>query len=156
MAAKIGTPAFGEGRDRNSGGIRRDDRARPADLVDALEKAALGVNLLDDGLEDPVEAGESSEIGFEAARRHEPGGFGGKERIRLEAARPLQSVAGELGRQIEQQRPNACVREMCGDLGAHRAGAEDCKRSNRPGSSHRERAPLMKRSTTRSASDSSG
>ena len=51
---EIVAASLGERRDRNARRVRRDDRARPADGVDALEQRALDVELLDDGFDDPV------------------------------------------------------------------------------------------------------
>ena len=61
----------------------------------------------------------------EAAGRDQLPRIGREERIRLQRARALEPVARGIGRDIEQQRRNAGVGEVRGDLRAHRAGAQD-------------------------------
>ena len=51
--------------------------------------------------------------------------IGRELRIGLELPRAFQSLAREVGGQIEQQRGNAGVGAVQGDLRAHGAGAED-------------------------------
>ena len=49
---------------------------------------------------------------------------GSEERVRLERPRALQPLRGGFSSQIEQQRRNAGVGEMGGNLRAHHAGAK--------------------------------
>ena len=66
----------------------------------------------------------------EAAGRDQLPGVGREERIGLERARALQPLLGGVGRDVEQQRRNAGVGEVRGNLGAHGAGAEHGDRAN--------------------------
>ena len=151
VAPKVVASPFGERRDRNAARVRRHDRARPADAVDALEQRPLHVGALQNGLHDPVDGRELLKVGVEAAGRDERGVVRGEKRIRLQRTRALQPLACDVGCQVEEQHGHARVREVRGNLRAHRARAEHGGRSE----AHRARAPLMKRSTTASASDSS-
>jgi hypothetical protein len=87
---------------RNARRVGRDDRAWTPNGLDLLDKRALDVDLLDNGLENPVDVGEPATVGINAARRNQCGCIRRKERIRLEAARALQPVACNLGRHVEQ------------------------------------------------------
>ena len=98
VPAELGAAALGDRRDRNARRVRRDDGAGPADGFDALEQRALDVELFDDGLEDPVHAVQTGEVGVEPAGGDERRGVGREERIRLEAARAFEAVARDLAR----------------------------------------------------------
>ena len=149
VTPEVVAASLGEGADRDARRVRRDDRSRPPRRIDAFEERALHVDALDDGFDDPVGAGDPREVVVETADRDERRGVGGEERIRLQRAGALQPVARDVGREVEQQRRDAGVREMRGDLRPHRAGAQHRNRSNRRRGAHRARAPLMNRSTDR-------
>ena len=63
--------------------------------------------------------------GVEAPRRDELAGVGREERIGLQRARAFEALLGGVGGDVEQQRGNAGVGEVRGDLRAHDAGAQD-------------------------------
>ena len=62
VPAEIVAAPFGQRGDRNARRVRRDDRAGTPDGVDPLEQRTLDVEPLDDGFDDPVDAGELLEI----------------------------------------------------------------------------------------------
>ena len=57
---EVVAPAFRQRRDRDARRVRRDDRPRTPDGVDALEQRPLDVELLDDRFDNPVDAREPS------------------------------------------------------------------------------------------------
>src|SRR5689334_24804986 len=78
-----------------------------------------------------------------------------EEGIRLQRARALQPFVGNLLREIEKENGDADVGEMRRDLGPHGSGAKHGGRAD-VRSGHCVCRPFRKRSTTASASASSG
>jgi hypothetical protein len=180
---EVVAPSRGERRDRNSGRVRRHNRSRPARPVDALEQRALDVELLDNRFQDPVGAFQLLEVCVEPTRRDEICRLSRKERFRFERRRALESLARDIGGEIEQQHRHTDIGEVGGDLRPHSARAQYRDRPDgsvrggqfralRPGRAprpegalrpghvlprtHRAVAPFKNRSTTASASASSG
>ncbi len=115
---------------RNARGVRRHDGAGPAHRFDALDQRPFDVELFDNRFEDPIDSFETREVGIESTGGDERGCIGREKWIRLEAARAFETLARDVLGEIEQERGNACVGEVCGDLRAHRAGTENGDRSN--------------------------
>ena len=79
--------------------------AGPPGVIDARQQRALDVELLDDGLEDPVGVGEPREV----RRRSSPVVMsfhvsGVKNGSGFSAARALEALFGRFGGDVEQQR----------------------------------------------------
>ena len=70
------------------------------------------------------------EIRVEAAGPDAAGGIGREERIGFEFACALEPLARGLRGDVEQRDRVSGVRQMCGDLRAHRAGAQYAGGSN--------------------------
>ena len=68
VAAEVVRAALGQRGDRDAGGVRADDRARPAHGIDPRQQIALDVQALDDGLENPIGVADALEVGVEARR----------------------------------------------------------------------------------------
>ena len=75
--AEIGREAFGELGNRQPGGVRADERAGPANAVDLFEQGALGLELLDDGFDDPIRVGQPLQVVF---KNYRLGGAGRRRR----------------------------------------------------------------------------
>ena len=69
------------------------------------------------------------------------GAVRGELRIGLELARLLEALSRDVGGEVEQQRRNAGVGEVSGNLRAHRAGAEHRDRELIRALCHRPRPP---------------
>src|SRR5262249_21861289 len=86
----------------------------------------------DDGLDDPVDAGEPGEP-VEAKRLDQISRALGEEPRRRRAPGAVEAGAGQLGGAIEQAHRYAGVREVRGEGGGPRAGAEHGGGAHRPG-----------------------
>jgi hypothetical protein len=109
---------------RDAGRVRADDRAWAPHVVHAGQQRLLHVEALDHGLDDPVGAGQARKIRVKAAERDEAGHIRAEQRIGLQPSGPLEALACDSRVEVEQQRGNACVGKVRGNLCAHRAGAE--------------------------------
>src|SRR5204863_883037 len=98
---------------------------------------------------DPICAADTIEIAIEAADGDRLDRDGCKKGVGLEGARTIESLARDVGREVEQDGRDAGVCEERRNLGGHRAGAEHGGGSYLL--SHRAFAPLTNRSTTASA-----
>ena len=92
VAPEVVAAPFRDRVHRNARRVRADDRSRPARLIDASEQLALHVELLDDGLDDPVGFAQLREALIEAAGCDELPGVRSEERIGLERPRALESL----------------------------------------------------------------
>jgi hypothetical protein len=126
-----GTAALGDRPERDAGCVRRDDRAGAEMRLDAVEQRPLGLDLLDDGLDDPVARRERCHVRVEPAHGDEPRGVGREERVGLEALGAFQAGGGRGAVEVEQQHRDAGVGQVGGNLCAHGAGTEDRGASNR-------------------------
>ena len=124
MAAEVVAATLRQSRDRNAGRVRAHDRSGAPCGVHLLEQRPLDVQPLDDRLDDPVSLGDAGETSVKASGGDQLPGVGREERIRLERACALQPLRCRLGRHVKEQRRNAGVGEMGGDLRPHDASAE--------------------------------
>ena len=93
VTPEVVAAAFGHRRDRNPGRVRADDRCRASSGVDFLEQRALDVELLDDGLEDPVAVLEPREVASKLAGGDQLPRVRREEGIGFQGARPLESLS---------------------------------------------------------------
>ncbi len=121
----FGPPACrGNRRDRQRRGVGGEDRLRPHDGLELAEQVALGLQVLDDGLDDEVAVGQVGEgggrhqmrdggvglVGGELALGHQPGkrigqrGAGGLHGLRV-GVEQLDAQAG-LGRDLRNAAPH--------------------------------------------------
>ena len=145
ILAEIVRAALDHPGDRQAGGVRRDDGAGAADLLDAGEYLLLDVQALDDDLDDPVALGETTPVVLEVAdldqwqealgvdrrglRLLDALDAGERELVaeaRVVPRQPLLLVLrGEVLRHdVEHQRAHAGVGEVRSDPRAHHPGAE--------------------------------
>jgi hypothetical protein len=62
---------FRDGCNRNTRGIRRNNRIRLADFINARHQILLDLQVLDDGFTDPIRFGDSAEIIFQVTELDE-------------------------------------------------------------------------------------
>jgi len=76
---------------RQAAGVRRNDGAGLADCLNLAQQAALDLQILDDGLDDPVHVGQVVQIVVEVPDRYQPGERRFEERRRLRLHRGFQT-----------------------------------------------------------------
>ena len=108
-----------------------DDSEEDSEMGSDVEMVDSDVELLNDGLDDPIDFCEAAEITIEVTGGDQRGGVGGEERVWPERESPLQPLARDLHRQVEQQGAHADVGKVRGDLRAHGPRAEHRCRTNR-------------------------
>jgi hypothetical protein len=116
--------ALGQLGERDGGGVRGDDRAGAPRAVDGGEQRALGVRVLDDGLDDPVGVGDEREVARQVARPDAPRGRPRHERRRVAPRQPLQRPLRAARDGVEQHDVEAGVRQVGRDARPHHAGAD--------------------------------
>ena len=79
VRAELFREAFGDLSDGDAARVRGDDRARPPELLHALEEPALDLKVLDDGLDDEVAVLYPRQVVVEVADGDERRGFGCEE-----------------------------------------------------------------------------
>ena len=121
---EIGGRFGGDLRDRQAGRVAGDDAVRLAQPVDARDELALRVEVLDDGLDDPVAFADPCFVLIEIADRHELRRLRREERRRLVLLQPVERRLHDLLRDVEQVDRNPGVRKMRGDAAAHGSGAD--------------------------------
>ena len=129
VTTEVVAAALGDRGDRNGRRVRADDAARASGGIDARHQLALHVELLDDGLEDPVGVLQARQTVVEAGGGDELVRVRREEGIGLQPARPLEALLGRFRGDVEQQCRHASVGEVGGDLGAHDARAQHRDRS---------------------------
>src|SRR6185437_4265518 len=82
MRLKILGAALRHEANRQPGGIRADNRARAAMLVDASKEAALDGEVFGDGFDDPIRLRAPCKIVLEVSRRDQAGKVRNEERSR--------------------------------------------------------------------------
>ncbi len=125
VAAEVLTAPLPEHRDGDAGRVGADDRSLAPQRVYLLEQRPLDVQALDHGLHDPVHVGDAPQVFVEASRGDQLPRVRREEGVGLQGTRPLQPFRGCGGCEVEEERRHAGIGEMSGNLGAHRAGAED-------------------------------
>jgi hypothetical protein len=103
VAPEVVAATLGEHADRNARRVGADDAAGPPRLVHALEERALGVELLDDALDDPIRFAESRQAVVERRGGDELPAVRQEEGVRLEPTRALQPLRGGVGGDVEQE-----------------------------------------------------
>ena len=111
-----------EAGERQPRGVGADDGVGPSLAIDPLEEAALRLESLDDGFDNPVRLAERRIV--DGAGAHERRMCRREERIRLECERSLPSGRGCGGIDVQQVDLDAGIGHVCGNLGAHGAGAD--------------------------------
>ena len=117
--------------DRQAGGVAREDRLRADMRRDLLVKRLFPIHALGYRLDHEVASGEQREMLVVVCRRDAGGAVLCRQRRGLELLQVLDRFLRDavrialLGRKIEQQRRNAGVGEVRGDLRAHDARTED-------------------------------
>ena len=126
--------SFGNLADWQAAGVGCDDRPGLADGLHFPQQRALDFEILDHGLDDPVDVGELFDVVFEIANGDQSGERRLHECGRLGFFRGVESGGGDLvsrravgvGRNdVEQITGDAGIGEMRGDAGAHGSGAQD-------------------------------
>ena len=128
--------ALGVGRDRGDvldvegGGVRAEDRGRLADLAEALEDAALDLEVLEDRLHHQVDVGQLAPVAGAAQVSEDLLDLRRLEDAALDAL--LEGVADDpeaaldLGVvEVDQDHRVALGGDLLGDAGAHVAGSDD-------------------------------
>ena len=133
-AAEIVGESFGDFADRQAAGVGGDDRPGFADRFHLLQQSPFEFEILDHGLDDPVDVGQFLQIVVEIAHGDEARQRRFHEGRRLGFFRGIESGSGDLvarralgigGDDIQQVAGNSGVSEMGGDAGAHGSSAED-------------------------------
>ena len=119
-----------EAAERDARCVRAHDRVRRPVRLDSREQVPLDVQPFDDRLDDPVAGSEAREVGVEAAGGDEPRRLRCEERVGFQASRAVETGAGGLRVEIEQEGRNAGVGDVGGDLRAHHAGPQHPYRPN--------------------------
>ena len=132
MAPQLFPESFGDACQRNAAGVAGEDRARRAHRFDFLQHVALDVEVLGDGLEDPVAVANGAEVILEVTglnegcrgRSEERGGFllhGGVEALQR------RRIAVGLTRHddIEKKSGHAGVGEVRRNPRSHGSCAQD-------------------------------
>ena len=134
VLSEIVGPAFSEPSDGEARCVGRDQSAGTAQCIDLGEDLAFGIEVLDNGLDDPVRLGNACKVVCEVAGLDPPERVSGKEgrgarlekglvRFRNDAV--TRGFGGcAFGGEIEQQTFDAGIREMGGDPRAHRPRAQ--------------------------------
>ena len=79
VAAELGRESFGDFGERDAAGVGGDDGVGAARGFDFAPEVALGVEVFDDGFDDPVAFGDQVEVVFEVAGQDEGGLVVGEE-----------------------------------------------------------------------------
>ncbi len=123
--------AAGQCRKRKARRIGRENRARRQVRRDLFVEVALPVEALRDGLDHEVAFGEPCEVAAVVRGLDRRRTVLGAQRRRFELGQAGDRLGHEtvgitfLGGKVVQQRRNAGIGEVRGDLRAHDAGAED-------------------------------
>jgi len=135
MGAKLRQKTFGDFGERDAAGVGGQDRAGFVTRGYLAPQGAFGIQVFDDGFDDPVAIGELVEIVLEISGLDESGLFIDEESSRLLLQRGLEALLrgrGAMGASgdIQEKRRNARIGEMRGDARAHGARAEDGDTTN--------------------------
>ena len=130
-AERLGT-SLRDRADRDAGRVRCDDGVGAAVGLYPFEQGLLRVETLDDRFDDPVAAGNLRQVAVEPTEADTRPCVAREERVRLQCRGALQTGRGGVGVEIEQQHRQAGVRDVCRDLGSHRACPEHRNGANGP------------------------
>jgi hypothetical protein len=118
--------------ERDRRGVRGDDAAVFADLLDFVVQRLLQIEPLDDGFDDEIAVGELAEVIVDVAGFDQLGGLRTHEGSRIGLQHLLDGSLGDdvaigciLGNDVEQQNGQARVGDVSGDASPHHASADD-------------------------------
>ena len=125
VAAQAQGQALGDGAQQDAGGVAADHSARPAQRLEPAEQRALGREVLDDRLADPVgRADRSGQIVLERARRDQVSLGRVVEHRRATLDHAGQGLLRRAAAHVQQRDPAAGLRAERRDAAAHGPGAE--------------------------------
>ena len=137
-AAEVVGESFRNFSDGQAAGVGGNDSARLANSFNFAKQRPLEVEILDDGLDDPVNLSQLLQVVVEVAHGDQAGkrsihkgcGLGFLGRVKTRGSNLIARGRARARRNVsrnyvEQVAGHTGVGKMCGDAGAHGSGAED-------------------------------